>query len=208
MTEGTEIGQAVAKIAYPKLVVIEKVFAGMRVDLEGDQFWRYQRAISPGLQEYIEALSFTHYLTHNSLITWREVQDRLSDESGPYFPLPIEEYLLGVSDLTGELMRYAISAIPRKGGRATANTVCTFLRQCKSDFGALIHHSRELAKKQRVTVESLHKIEDVAYAVAIRCYEYDLPNDILDDIVSRTLDTSQPGEAQGKQGDYAEFGYY
>lgn len=57
-------------------------------------------------------------------------------------------------------MRYAITAIPRKGGRATANTVCTFLRQCKTDFGALTHHSRDLAKKQRVTVESLHKIED------------------------------------------------
>lgn len=48
----------------------------------------------------------------------------------------------------------------------------------------------------------------VAYAVAIRCYEYDLPNDILDDIVSRTLDANRNGEPRGKQGDYAEFGYY
>lgn len=40
----------------------------------------------------------------------------------------------------------------------------------------------------------------VAYAVAIRCYEYDLPHDILDDIVLRTLDTSRPG-------DYTGFGY-
>ena len=48
----------------------------------------------------------------------------------------------------------------------------------------------------------------VAYAVAIRCYEYDLPHDILDDIVSRTLVTSKTGESQGRQGDYAEFGYY
>jgi hypothetical protein len=132
--------------------------------------------------------------------------------------------LLGVSDLTGELMRYAITAIPRKSGRATANTVCTFLRQCKTDFGALTHHSRELAKKQRTTVESLHKIEDgglchltkpladttygaVAYAVAIRCYEYDLPHDILDDIVLRTLDTTQPGEPRVKHGDCADFRY-
>ena len=77
-----------------------------------------------------------------------------------YFPLPIEDYLLGLSDLTGELMRYAITSIPRKGGRATANAVCTFVRQCKTEFGTLTPHSRELAKKQRVTVESLHKIED------------------------------------------------
>ena len=134
-----------------------------------------------------------------------------------------------MSDLTGELMRYAITAIPRKGGRATAGAVCTFVRQCKADLGTLTVHSRELAKKQRVTVESLHKIEDggctgshlgmmarladaacgtVAYAVAIRCYEYDLPHDILDDIVSRTLDTSWPEGSRGRQGDYGEFGCY
>lgn len=178
MTEGTETGQEVAQIVHPKFVQIERSFAEMRPDLEGDRFWRYQRVISPGLQEYIEALSFAHYLTHNCLITWKEVQDRLSDESGipvrlfsadhnplspertQYFPLPMEDYLLGISDLTGELMRYAITAISRKGGRATASSVCSFLRQCKTDFEALTHHSRELGKKQRVTVESLHKIED------------------------------------------------
>jgi len=48
----------------------------------------------------------------------------------------------------------------------------------------------------------------VVYAVAIRCYEYELPHDILDEIVLRTLDTSQPGESRGGRGDYAEFGYY
>ena len=82
MTEGCEGGQDVAKTADPKLREIEQLFARMRQDLEGDRFWRYQRVVSPGLQEYIEALSFAHYLTHGSLITWREVQDRLSDESG------------------------------------------------------------------------------------------------------------------------------
>jgi len=208
MTGGTENGQEVAEIANPKLTQIENIFWAIKRDLEGDQFWRYQRAVSPGLQEYIEALSFAHYLTHDSLITWEQVQHRLSDESGsPYFPLPVEDYLLGISDLTGELMRYAISAIPRKGGRATASTVCTFVRQCRADFDTLTPYSKELAKKQRVTVESLHKIEDVAYAVAIRCYEYDLPHDMLDDIVLRTLSTSEPGESRGRRGDYAEFDY-
>lgn len=82
MTEGTKNGEDVAKIARPKLVQIEKLFVAMKGDLEGDQFWRYQRAVSPGLQEYIEALGFAHYLTHDSLITWQEVQDHLSDEPG------------------------------------------------------------------------------------------------------------------------------
>lgn len=82
MTEGTETGQDVAKIAHPKLKEIERRFAEMKPDLEGDQFWRYQRVICPGVQEYIEALSFAHYLSHNTLITWSEVQNCLSDESG------------------------------------------------------------------------------------------------------------------------------
>lgn len=60
-------------------------------------------------------------------------------------------------------MRYAISAIPRKGGRSTAHRVCTFVRQCKTEFDGLTHYSRELGKKQHVTVQSLHKIEDGEY---------------------------------------------
>ena len=40
----------------------------------------------------------------------------------------------------------------------------------------------------------------VAYAVAIWCYEYILPQDILDDIVSRTLDTSYLVESRRRQG--------
>lgn len=49
-----------------------------------------------------------------------------------YFPLPVEDYLLGLSDLTGELMRYAISAISQRGGRSKANEVCVFVRNCKA----------------------------------------------------------------------------
>lgn len=60
-------------------------------------------------------------------------------------------------------MRYAISAIPRKGGRNTAQRVCIFVRQIKTEFESLTHYSRELGKKQHVTVQSLHKIEDGEY---------------------------------------------
>ena len=52
-----------------------------------------------------------------------------------YFPLTIPDYLLGLSDLTGELMRFAISGISRKGGRQKALKVCAFVRACKA--GAL-----------------------------------------------------------------------
>lgn len=50
-----------------------------------------------------------------------------------YFPLTVSDYLLGLSDLTGELMRFAISGLSsHKGGRAKATQVCAFVRACKA----------------------------------------------------------------------------
>ncbi|TFY83727.1 hypothetical protein EWM64_g272 [Hericium alpestre] len=204
-----------AREGYKKLRDIQALFKAMRPELEGDRFWRYQSNVSPGLQEYIEALSFTHYLEQGTLISYAGVQVSLSDATtGPvsfrnvhpsvcgfilsvnsspvlaawqYFTLPVSDYLLGVSDLTGELMRFAISAIAKRGGRTKASEVCAFVRSCKADFEAFTPHVRDLGKKQRVTSQSLQKIEDAAYAVAVRSSEYDLPPELLDDIVSRQV---------------------
>lgn len=65
-----------------KLKEVQRLFASMRQEVQGDQFWRYQRNVSPGLQEYIEALSFTHFLDTEKLISYDEVQQSLSDEDG------------------------------------------------------------------------------------------------------------------------------
>lgn len=133
-----------------KLKEVQNLLAAIRGEVEGDRFWRYQRNVSPGLQEYIEALSFAHYLETGTLVSFNQVQQSLSDKDGvpvrtslpnpclrvlsdvQYFPLTLEDYLLGLSDLTGELMRYAISAISRRGGRTIASEVCTFVRNCRA----------------------------------------------------------------------------
>jgi len=99
----------------------------------------------------------------------------------------MSDYLLGLSDLTGELMRFAISGISRRGGRTKASEVCAFVRDCKSDFERLTPYVRDLSKKQAVTAQSLQKIEDAAYAIVVRGSEYDLPPDKLDDIVSQSI---------------------
>ncbi|KAJ7102260.1 Translin [Mycena belliarum] len=169
-----------------KLSEAHAIFAAMRPELVGDRFWRYHRQVSPGVQEYIEALSFAHYVEHDALISYQQVQDTIGDADGPFFPLTLSDYLLGLSDLTGELMRFAISNIARRGGRPKANQVCAFVRGCKSDFEAFVPHVRDLSKKQSVTANSLEKIEAAAYAVAVRGSEYDLPPEMLDDLVAQT----------------------
>jgi len=139
---------------------------------------------------YIEALGFAHYLEHGTLVSYQEVQLSLSDENGiPYFALPKEDYLLGLSDVTGELMRFAISGIAQKGGRVRAREVCAFVRQCKADFERFTPYVRELSKKQAVTSQSLEKIEDAVYAIVVRGSEYDIPPDMLDDIIAQSIST-------------------
>lgn len=71
-----------AQQGYAKLREVQDIYARLRIDLEGDKFWRYERQVSPGLQEYIEALSFAHYLDHGTLITFGEVQNTLRDLEG------------------------------------------------------------------------------------------------------------------------------
>ena len=73
--------RAAAK-ARDKLRDIQRMFAAIREEVVGDRFWRYQKNVSPGLQEYIEALSFTYYLEHKALISYEEVQRSLCDDDG------------------------------------------------------------------------------------------------------------------------------
>ncbi|KAI0336092.1 Translin [Cubamyces sp. BRFM 1775] len=194
------LGLRAAARAKGKLAEIQTLFANMRDELAGDRFWRYQRNVSPGLQEYIEALSFAHYLEHRSLISYDQVQTTLTDREGNvYFPLPLEDYLLGLADLTGELMRFAIAAIPRRGGRQKASDVCSFVRACKADFEGLTPYFKELRKKQSVTSQSLEKIEDATYAVVVRTSEFDIPPELLDDLVAQTVSRASDRSSFGDE---------
>jgi predicted translin family RNA/ssDNA-binding protein len=41
---------------HPKLAEISLLFQQMSIELEGENFWQYQKTVSPGLQEYIKVL--------------------------------------------------------------------------------------------------------------------------------------------------------
>jgi hypothetical protein len=75
-------GKRAALRGREKLVEVQTIYARLRQELEGNRFWRYQSQVSPGLQEYIEALGFAHYLEYGSLITFDQVQQTLADSQG------------------------------------------------------------------------------------------------------------------------------
>jgi predicted translin family RNA/ssDNA-binding protein len=90
-------------------------------DLQDINAWRYARQISGGCQEYIEAASFEHYLTTASLLTYEQAVEglRKQDPGGPGVDLSLEDYVLGLYDMTGELMRFAITTMATSGSLPT-----------------------------------------------------------------------------------------
>ncbi|KKY22893.1 putative translin-associated factor [Diplodia seriata] len=97
---------------------IEKTYAAVSKDLQGIDAYRYSRNITGGHQEFMESLSFQHYLETQSLISYDESCKKLAElgsEGGAILLTP-EDYILGIFDMVGELMRFAITAMATSGG--------------------------------------------------------------------------------------------
>jgi len=174
--------------ANKKLAEVHAMLRNITHEFDGSRFWRYAHNISSGLQEYTEALSLVHYIEHGGLVSYEQVQANLCHDTGqPLFPLPLSDYVLGTCDLTGELMRLAISSISKPNGRTKASQISLFVRGCKADFETLSPYIPDLHKKQAVTAQSLRKVEEAAYAIVIRSSEYELPPRMLDHIVGHVV---------------------
>ncbi|RHZ53737.1 translin family protein [Aspergillus thermomutatus] len=105
---------SIAKETKTRFDQITALFQNVIPDVTGLNSWRYQRQLSGAIQEFIEALSFNHYLQTQTLISHAEVVARLPAE----ILVTEEDYLMGLFDLTGEMMRFAITSLST-GGQAT-----------------------------------------------------------------------------------------
>ncbi|PWY71424.1 translin-associated factor TraX [Aspergillus eucalypticola CBS 122712] len=140
---------------------------------------RYMRQLSPAIQEFIEAISFHHYLTTQSLITLEEVRKHL-----PAGILVTEEdYLLGLFDLTGEMMRFAVTGLSAGstsegdgvGLGEEQKGIVVDLREMRCGFEGLSvpgrHRGvmlRDMGKKVDVMQGSVEKVERAAYGILVR----------------------------------------
>ncbi|KAL7421286.1 hypothetical protein Q5752_004171 [Cryptotrichosporon argae] len=175
-----------------------KIREELRGEKEGDKgdFWRFNRNVSPGLEEYIEAVSFLHYLETGELITLAQIQDGLSHEGEAYVVVTPEDYVLGMSDLSGELMRYATNCLSQ-GDHETPLAVCQFVRVVKTKFdGVPAHVLKKLAKKQEETTRSLEKIEKVCYALRLRLIEFGDKPEVLRQMAKRALEDAKDDGAR------------
>ncbi|KAK4263646.1 hypothetical protein QN277_029033 [Acacia crassicarpa] len=146
-------------------------------ELQGTDFWKLRRAYSPGIQEYIEAATFYNFCKTGSLLKLDEINSTLLPLSDPSLePLQINvlDYLLGLADLTGELMRLAIGQIS-DGELEFAEKICRFVRDIYRDLTLVVpimDDSSDMKTKMDTMLQSVMKIENACFSVHVRGSEY------------------------------------
>ncbi|GAA6015604.1 hypothetical protein JCM10207_008141 [Rhodosporidiobolus poonsookiae] len=238
-----------------KMDELRRLFEKVQGEVRGEDFWRYERSISPGIQEYLEGFTFYYYLQHHTLPTLAEAQASLlppppaptaaadafstdasapstdtaaapapvpvpapeQDEAPPqpYLLVTVEDYLGGVSDLTGELMRLAIASVGRnlsdslagaaKGGEgdfANIEYIGNLVRDIKGEMDPLAMHCRWLPKKLQVLDQSLAKIETASYNLRIRGAEYKDSPAMLQALARKMADSGS-GARERNEGEVA-----
>ncbi|KAL8835407.1 MAG: hypothetical protein Q9170_003336 [Blastenia crenularia] len=167
----------IAKEVHARNDSINELFTSIAPDLQGLNAWRYQKQISGGCQEYVEAVSFRHYLETQKLITHQEAQNLIPGG----VELTANDYVLGLFDLTGELMRFGITsmatngALPRgmkvDGGEDGGQNILADLRALRTSFESLDMLRRDTKTKVGVMKQSVDKVENAVYGMIIRGQE-------------------------------------
>ena len=95
--------------------------------------------------------------------------------------VPHSEFVLGLADLTGELMRLAINSVGA-GNLDIPFEVGGFLREMQSSLSSMPYVSRELNRKVSTLRQSLQKVETACYTLQVRGSE--IPKHMLADVFS------------------------
>ncbi|KAB7505558.1 Translin-associated protein X [Armadillidium nasatum] len=136
---------------------------------DGDKY-QFLNAYTAGIQEYVEALTFYHFLLNEKILSHSEVQNRKTDPEELILcvPIPAKEYILGLGDLTGELMRFCIKSLS-VGNYTMCYKICDILRHFNSGFMSLGYiSSKELYHKTFVLKSTLAKVEEACYSFAAK----------------------------------------
>lgn len=207
------------------------------LELFGRDSNEFIRSYSPGLQEFIEAISFYQYLKSSRLISFEEMQKYLifhpkettdkreeeekqdrckdvpeaeekvvnpgnvastmqaihSDLQRPkliILPLSHSDFLLGLADLTGELMRLCINAVGN-GNMALPFSLLPLFRAISCGFHGVRPGVKFLGQKMTVLRTSLRKVENVCYTLKIRGSE--MPEHALMNVLT-TASNNEPEE--------------
>jgi predicted translin family RNA/ssDNA-binding protein len=173
----SEIPPKIVSETQERAAAMKKQFLSIAQDLAGINAWRYQRQISGGIQEYMEAISFEQYLRHQNLITIEDARKTLPEG----IDLTGDDYILGIFDLVGELMRFAITtmattgSLPGSKGGEGERDILMDLRSLRTSFEALdttrsggTGLGKDVEQKMEVMKTCVEKVETAVYGMIIR----------------------------------------
>ncbi|KAI8956491.1 Translin [Daldinia sp. FL1419] len=146
--------------------------ATIESDVTGMNRYRYPLIC---LEEFVEAISFSHYLQYQKLLTPSQAQEALPAN----IALTAPDYLFGIFDLTGEMMRFATAVTALTGSMPGSGTKVS--GDDRSILGDLQDVSSMLqiyppaggrpgiyAKKLDIMIEQVRKVERVGYGMTVR----------------------------------------
>ncbi|XP_060098878.1 translin-associated protein X isoform X4 [Heteronotia binoei] len=194
-------GEEILMESEAKLDIVRQKIKQVAQELMGEDMYQFHRAISPGLQEYVEAVSFQYFIKTRTLVSIEEINKQLifvaedkKEETKPasdclsthshIWSLKVTpvDYLLGVADLTGELMRMCINSVGN-GDIDTPFELSQFLRQIYDGFSYIGNTGPyEVSKKLYTLKQSLAKVENACYTLKVRGSE--IPKHMLADVFS------------------------
>lgn len=151
---------------------IHDTFQSVASDLQGINAYRYQRQISGGIQEWMEAVLFEHYLQTQSIMTHSQAASTIP--AGVM--LTYEDYALGLFDMTGELMKIAITYMATNGrlpGKDGGSSVLTDMQIMRTQLELMnvagsYGLSKDFENKLKVTRASVEKVEASVYSMTVR----------------------------------------
>ncbi|XP_014473176.1 PREDICTED: translin-associated protein X [Dinoponera quadriceps] len=188
--------------------VAKKLFRDIANELDGQDMYQFHRAYRAGLEEYVEALTFYEYLENGGCTRdWITLEEMLtyhvtlkpseplesSDPEGEQnlshatkitrVLVPPTDYIMGMADLTGELMRRCINNLAI-GDVTSCYHTCNFVRNMYVAFlGYTNACSNEMHKKVFTLKQSLAKMEKTCYTIKVRGSE--IPKHMLADVAIR-----------------------
>ncbi|KAL0270085.1 UNVERIFIED_CONTAM: hypothetical protein PYX00_007606 [Menopon gallinae] len=162
--------------------LVEDCLFSIAKELQSEDPYLYHRAFTYGLQEFIEAYTFFHQLEDKTLRHWDVYQDMLTYklksadgedtlEECKTMLSPVD-YVLGIADLSGELMRRCINNLGSGDVNACIET-CEVVRKLYAGFLSIgCYKTKEMTEKTNTLRQNLLKMENVCYNISIRSKEF------------------------------------
>ena len=158
--------QHTQKDIQERLGEISKLLASIEPDLQSINRYRYTSPLRC-LEELVEALSFSHYLRHQQLITLSETQAAVP--AG--IPLTPHDYMYGVFDLFGEMMRFATVTTAQTGELVGdgGRTILGDMQELGCAFETLPQvPTKDFRGKMDAMRQSVRKVEKLGYGLIVR----------------------------------------